>query len=216
MTASLLWTLAATGFGFAFIHASLPTHWLPFALAARAQGWGRARALWVTALAGCGHLGMTALLGFAAAWLGLEVNHALGHWFPAAAAAVLAGFGGYYLWRGYRGRADGHRRLSVAATQASGDRRSDRAVIAGLFTMLMLSPSEVFIPVYVAGARYGWGGFAVLTAVLTVATLTAMLLFTALALRGLQALRVRWIERNESTLLGGALLLLAILVLVLE
>ena len=56
-------TLAASGLAVAFIHAAIPTHWLPFVLASRAQGWTHSRTLGVTALAGTGHVLVTAALG---------------------------------------------------------------------------------------------------------------------------------------------------------
>src|SRR3712207_8841841 len=40
-----------------------PTHWLPFVLTARVQRWGKLKTLGITALAGSGHVLMTALLG---------------------------------------------------------------------------------------------------------------------------------------------------------
>jgi len=37
MNDTVLTTILITGFGVAFFHAAIPTHWLPFVLAARAQ-----------------------------------------------------------------------------------------------------------------------------------------------------------------------------------
>ena len=37
--------LGASGLAVAFIHAAIPTHWLPFIVVARAQGWSRGRTL---------------------------------------------------------------------------------------------------------------------------------------------------------------------------
>jgi len=58
-------SVAATGFAVAFLHAALPTHWLPFVLVGRAQKWTTGRTLGVTLLAGLGHVGLTILLGLA-------------------------------------------------------------------------------------------------------------------------------------------------------
>jgi hypothetical protein len=65
---------------------------------------------------------------------------------------------------------------------------SDFAIVLGLITAVTFSPCEGFLPVFVAGARYGWLGFAVLCLILAVATLAGMLLLTGLKLRGLQHL----------------------------
>ena len=55
-------TLAASGLVVAFIHAAIPTHWLPFVVVARAQGWSRGRALLMVTLCSGGHVLMTTAL----------------------------------------------------------------------------------------------------------------------------------------------------------
>ena len=52
MSNALLYPLLATAFAAAFIHAVLPTHWLPFVLVGRGQGWSSARTLGAAALSG--------------------------------------------------------------------------------------------------------------------------------------------------------------------
>jgi hypothetical protein len=64
MKDAVLITLIVTGFTVAFLHAAIPTHWLPFVVAARAQRWNLAKTLVVTGVAGSGHvLSTTALVG---------------------------------------------------------------------------------------------------------------------------------------------------------
>ena len=45
MTGTLFLSIVALGFGVAFLHAAIPTHWLPFALTARGQGWSLGKTL---------------------------------------------------------------------------------------------------------------------------------------------------------------------------
>ena len=63
MNETVLTTIAFTGFTVAFFHAAIPTHWLPFVAAGRAQRWSHSKTLLITALAGTGHVLTTALLG---------------------------------------------------------------------------------------------------------------------------------------------------------
>ena len=60
---SLLIPIAATAFGVAFAHAAIPTHWLPFVLAGRSQGWSPGKTLSVTLSAGAAHVVFTTLMG---------------------------------------------------------------------------------------------------------------------------------------------------------
>jgi nickel/cobalt exporter len=105
---------------------------------------------------------------------------------------------------------------AVALVDTLTPNTSDRAVILGLFAALALSPCEGFLPVFVAGVKFGWEGFAALCAVLAVATLGGMLLLTWLTLIGLPHARFDRFERYESKVLGGLLVLLGIAVLILE
>ena len=82
MNQALFTTIALTGFTVAFLHAAIPTHWLPFVLTARVQKWNRSKTLLVTGLAGSGHVLFTAVLGFLVAWFGIALNDKYGSWFP--------------------------------------------------------------------------------------------------------------------------------------
>lgn len=243
-------TVAATGFVVAFFHAAIPTHWLPFVLASRAQRWSRAKTLAVTATAGGGHVLLTTLLGVFIVWLGIAIDERIGHLFPWFAGGALVIFGLYYVVRQLRGRGHGHTHQDHAdygidhshphvyshepADHAQGSKTtvgeamqhlrameqpkptSDWVAIGSLLALLTFSPCEGFLPVYLSGIRYGWMGFALLSAILAGATLVGMVLFTWLTLIGLEKLKLQLLERYESGILGGALCLLGIFVILFE
>ena len=87
-------TLLATGFAVGFLHAIIPTHWLPFVAAARAQSWTKAKTLAVTGFAGTGHVLFTTALGVLIVWGGMEINSHIGKYFPflAGGALIVLGF----------------------------------------------------------------------------------------------------------------------------
>ena len=234
MNDSVLTTIAITGFGIAFFHAAIPTHWLPFVLTARAQHWSRGKTLVITALAGSGHVLFTALLGLLVAWVGITLNEHIGIWFPRIAGSVLLLFGLFYIVRQLRGHSHthlhlfaGHRhehagehqsehehehRFEQAAIHAS----SDFLAIVSLLALLTFSPCEAFIPVYVSGVRYGWPGFALLTLVLSIATVAGMVVFTFLALAGIEQIKLRWFDKYESGVIGGLLCVVGLLIILFE
>lgn len=86
--------------------------------------------------------------------------------------------------------------------------KSDKAVILGLLGLLTFSPCEGFLPVYLSGAAYGWTGFIALSAILAIATVVGMIVFTWLTLRGIERLRLGFLERYESGILGALFLFL--------
>ena len=233
-----LTTIAALGFPVAFLHAALPTHWLPFVLVGRARRWTRVKTIAITAGAGLGHVALTSLLGLLVAWFGFALNETVGGIFPWIAAGILALLGIYYLWRQARGvgilhhhppgtahHADAHCGEStdhshwddeLKDTALISARAADSAAVSGLFVMLTVSPCEAFLPVYLSGVQFGWRGFIVLSLILAVAALAGMTLFTWLALFGFDRIRIQRFERKEAGLVGTIFLLLAVAVVVLE
>lgn len=347
MNSQVLTTIAVTGFSVAFFHAAIPTHWLPFVLAARVQKWSKSKTLLITTLAGCGHVLFTAALGFLVAWCGIKLSDKIGNWFPLIAGGALLAFGLYYVIQQIRGKGHGHSHMfgghahdhgeaghgprdgmlvdtghgfieitvfetgvppqfrlffydgrkqpqpvPFAASveietvrrdgarqsftfRAAGEylesttdipephefkaivqlshghhahthevqfeehdhghaphdhggcnhdsetiqppqRKSDWAAIVSLLALLTFSPCEGFLPVYVAGVRYGWSGFFLLTLILSVATIAGMIVFTWLTLAGMEKLKLAFLEKYESGILGGLLCVLGLLVIILE
>lgn len=88
--------------------------------------------------------------------------------------------------------------------------KSDAAVIVGLFTLLTFSPCEGFLPIYLSAISFGWPGFVILSTVLALATLAGMMVFTQLTMLGIQRLRLEFLERRESAILGGLMLFLGV------
>lgn len=236
--ATTLTTIAALGFTVAFFHAAIPTHWLPFVLVGRARRWTARKTLAITLTAGLGHVALTSVLGLAVAWFGFQLSESAGDMFPKIAGGVLAALGAFYLWRQWRGKGICHHHPPGSTHHADphcgeasehshwddelktsplvSSRVGDSAAVGGLFVMLTLSPCEAFLPVYLSGVQFGWRGFVVLSAILAVGALAGMTIFTWLALRGLDRVRLRRFERQEAGLLGAIFLTLALIVVVLE
>src|SRR5918998_3614240 len=137
VSGTLLGSILATGFAVAFLHAAIPTHWLPFVLVGRAQGWGARKILTVAVLAGGGHVASTALLGLVLTAAGMALDALLGPWLARAAGVLLIGFGLYYLLlrrpHVHRMALPGGGSVAVSATEAAQPRYgSDRAALLGL------------------------------------------------------------------------------------
>lgn len=220
MNDAVLTTIAITGFGVAFFHAAIPTHWLPFVLAARAQRWNHVRTLGVTALAGTGHVIFTALLGLLIAWFGIALTERIGVWFPRIAGVALIALGIFYLYRQVTGKGHAHHHLFCGHGGHEHDHSppeaSDRVAITSLLTLLTFSPCEAFLPVYASGVRYGWSGFALLTVILSVGTVAGMVLFTWLTLTGVRKMKLAALEKFESAIIGVLLGVVGVLIILFE
>jgi hypothetical protein len=207
MNDAVFWTVAAGGGVAALLHAALPTHWLPFVLVGRAQGWSGRKTLAVTALAGGGHILATLTLAVLLMGAGLALGERVGPILQVVAGGVLIAFGLFYLLRAPP---------NVDGVAAPRRRVSDMAAVLGLVGVLALSPGETFASVLLAGLPYGWSGFAILSAVLASATLGGMLVFTGASWMGAARLKLDRAERLERRVLGAALCALGILVLVVK
>src|SRR3954447_11850106 len=234
MNDAILTTIALTGFGVAFFHAAIPTHWLPFVLASRAQHWNHSKTLAITALAGSGHVLVTALLGLLIAGFGIVLNERIGAWFPIIAGSVLLLLGLYYMWRQFTGHGHAHHHLfcghahshpgelehehdhSAPPVSARRAASSDRVAVTSLLALLTFSPCEAFLPIYASGIQYGWLGYALLTAILSVGTVAGMVLFTSLTLAGVQKVKLTLLEKYESGLIGTLLCVVGVLIIFFE
>lgn len=227
MNDTALASIALTGFVVAFLHAAIPTHWLPFVLVAKARGWSRAKALAIVATAGMGHVGLTSLIGLVIAWFGFQLEESIGHAFPIVTGGLLFAIAAYYGWRQWTGRGVCHHHPPGSkheASKACSDHehahehthwdeelkdtplvkpdRGDWAAVSGLFVMLTLSPCEGFLPIYLSGVQWGWTGFVVLSVILAFGAVGSMTLLTWLTLVGSERLRVERFERFEAGMLA--------------
>ena len=242
MNDTALASIAVTGFVVAFLHAAIPTHWVPFVLVGKARGWSRVHTIGVTALAGLGHVMLTGLIGLAIAWFGFELEESFGHVLPLATATVLLAVAAYFGWRQWQGQgvchhhppgsehapsaacghehehdhAQTHWDAELKDTPLVKEDRGNWAAISGLFVMLTLSPCEGFLPIYLTGVQFGWRGFWVLSAILAVATLAGMTLFTWLTLVGMDRFRLDRFERYEAGMLATLFFVLGVLALVVQ
>lgn len=206
MHSSFLVTLVLSGFSVALLHAAIPTHWLPFVMIGRTRGWSRRQIFCAVMIAGGGHIVATTLLGIAVARFGVELNETFEEVFHWGVAALLIALGLWLAFRAPHGRAcdhcHGREKLIPEAT--------DRAALWGLFLTLTLSPCELFLPIYLTAAPYGWIGITSLSLVLAVATFGGMMALTWVALAGAERLRPRWMARLDQRHVGAALCALGV------
>ena len=206
---SLLVSLLLGGFVTAFLHAALPTHWLPFVLVGRAQRWSLASTLWSVLAAGLAHIAVTAVVGGLIVAAGLALDQWVAGVLPYVSAGLLFVLGLFYLTRATLMKpvpASGPELETPEATV------SQAAAFWGLVAVMAASPGEVLLPLYLSSAEEGLMVLALLTVVLAVGTVLGMAVFTTLARAGASILRLERWTRYEGAILGLALIALGLLV----
>jgi ABC-type nickel/cobalt efflux system permease component RcnA len=113
-----IWMLAGTAATLGLVHTVIgPDHYLPFIVIGRARSWTLRKTLFVSFLAGLGHILSSVVLGFVGIALGIAVARLEGVESTRGelAAWLLIGFGfAYFLWgmrRAWRGKAHTHAHL---------------------------------------------------------------------------------------------------------
>ena len=205
----VLWSLLGGGFVAAFLHAALPTHWLPFVLVGRAQRWTLARTLMVVTAAGVAHIASTAVVGSLIVAAGLALDALVAGLLPHLSAVLLFAFGAFYLVRSFVRRPvmAGGPTLDLAEPTVS-----HGTAFWGLIAVMALSPGEVLLPSYMSSAQEGVAALGLLTAVFAVGTILGMAIFTTLARAGASVLRLERWARYEGAILGLALIAIGLLV----
>lgn len=205
----VLLSLLGGGFVAAFLHAALPTHWLPFVLVGRAQRWSLTRNLLVVAAAGLAHIASTAVVGSLIVAAGLALDEIVAGLLPHLSAILLFGFGAFYLVRSFvrRPAMAGGPALDLAEPTVG-----HAAAFWGLVAVMALSPGEVLLPIYMSSAQEGVGALALLTGVFAVGTILGMAVFTTLARAGASVLKLERWARYEGAVLGLALIAIGLLV----
>ena len=213
--------LLAGAMSVATLHALIPSHWLAFAVIGRSQRWESAQTLRVAALAGVGHVLFTTVLGIAVATAGKalwrvippQIEHL-------ASAGVLIALGLYFLFTKPHHHSPEEAGEDSKAHSQGLHRKSERKIpntIMGSLAMGMtLSPCLDLLSVYVAASTQSWVLILAVSLILCVTTLVVMLTLVWLTLRGLERLKLGWLEKYEGKLVGGVLIVLGLVLTVMK
>ncbi len=218
LTALLMGTVSI-----AALHALIPSHWLAFAVVARARQWTLRRTLLVTLLAGGGHILLTIALGIVVMFAGKTLLRAIPPQVEhAATGGLLIALGAYFVVSCLRGGHHHHHhhahdeRLEEVTEEATrsdslGRLGQEPTVMGALVLGMTLSPCLDLLSVFVAASAMPWHVVFLVSACLAVTTLGLMLLLVWLTTLGLQRIRLRWLEHNEGLIIGFALIALGAL-----
>lgn len=220
-----LLTLSAAAI--AFMHTILgPDHYLPFVAMAKARNWSFARTMRITLVCAVGHLLGSVVLGLIGITVGVQLASL--EWLEGLrgnlAAWLMIGFGLAYLawgvrhaarnrphshWHTHEGLAHRHVHTHHAGHahvhEASRPGRSLTPWV--VFVIFVLGPCEPLIPLLMyPAARESLAGVMAVTLVFGLVTVLTMLATVALALKGLEKVRLRPLERYAHALAGGTVL----------
>ncbi|MCL4425846.1 MAG: hypothetical protein M1299_11195 [Firmicutes bacterium] len=218
--------LAAAG------HTLIPDHWLPYILTAKAKKMPRSRAMGMAVVGAIAHLFSTVLIGLvfaligegAAAWITRGLDTFIG--------LVVIGLGVYFIWRGWpregqprqrqddpdhshahhhnhAGQTDDHPHAGHGHSHSHDLVRSDYALGA----LLGARPCAESIPIFLAASTRGVFTSLAAIAAWVAVTIVSMVGIVWLSLRGLETVRLEWLERNGEVLSGIIIVVVGVIAL---
>jgi ABC-type nickel/cobalt efflux system permease component RcnA len=221
--------LAGTAASVGLVHTVIgPDHYLPFIVIARARGWKLRKTLFVSFLAGLGHIGSSVVLGLVGIALGIAVARLEGVESArgTVAAWLLIGFGfAYFVWglrRARKKKPHSHPHIHLHDHDEHGGAHdhlhthadADHVHVHGeegkvnitpwvLFTIFVFGPCEPLIPlVMYPAARHSASGVVVVTAAFGLVTIAAMLTIITAGTLGASFVRLGRLERYSHALAG--------------
>lgn len=195
----------------AFFHALAPDHWMPFVALARGSRWPMRRLVFVTTLAGVGHVVSSLLLGLLGLTAGWAVHRLEGTeaWRGGVTIWLLIGFGvAYALW-GLKHAQHHHPHVSVQeAVKVYAAKR-----IWMLIAILVFGPCEPLIPLMFLAYERGMAAVGVVSLVFSLVTVAMVVGQSGLVYAGVRLVHAGWVERYAHALAGLVIVLTAIGVL---
>jgi len=209
-----------------------PDHYLPFIALAKSRGWNMTRAMVWTFVCGVGHIATALLLAagflFLGEWLSKEHFKLIDDHRGNIAAWLLIALGAAYTAWGIRAailsrphththtHEDGEVHVHKHSHKCAGHRHwHERPATAKvlpwiLFIIFAFGPCEAIWPLLAAATVVGRICLIVSTLVFAVITILTMMVTVALALRGIQFLRLGFLERYAHAIAGLTILLCGI------
>ncbi len=196
----------------AFLHALAPDHWLPFIMIGRAQKWSIRKLIFVTFIAGIGHVGSSVLLGIIGLFIGMELSKLQG--FEGLRGEVglwlLIGFGiAYAIW-GLKHAKHPHKHEIVD------EKILNKKVVTvwTLFAIFVLGPCEPLIPLLFVSLKFKTAGIIAVIIVFSIMTWIMMIAQVLIGYLGIQLVKLEKLERYSHTIAGAVIALTGVFILV--
>jgi cadmium resistance protein CadD (predicted permease) len=205
-------TLLVSTASIAFLHALAPDHWLPFIMIGRAQKWSIKKLIFVTFIAGIGHVGSSVLIGLIGLFIGMELSKLEGLEALRGEVGIwlLIGFGiAYALW-GLKHARHPHRHEIVD------EKILNRKVVTvwTLFAVFVLGPCEPLIPLFFISLKFQVAGIIGVIVVFSIMTWIMMIAQAVIGYLGIQLVKFETLERYSHTIAGVVIALTGVFILV--
>ncbi len=223
--------LTGTAASIGFLHTLFgPDHYVPFIVMARARKWSLWKTSWITVLSGIGHVGSSIIIGIIgiAAGIGISKIEGLEFFRGDLAAYAFILFGLIYMiwgiWRAVKNKPHIHKHLHADGSMhehehnhtTEHDHIHKKNITPWiLFTIFVLGPCELLIPVLMyPAAQESTSGVILITTVFLITTVATMLSVVIMGYYGFKFINFGKAERYMHAIAGAMVLLSGIAIVV--
>lgn len=186
------------------LHGLIPSHWLPVLALKSKFGWTSGYTLKVAFAAGLAHVLSTVALGMILGFASFSIADRIEVFTEWVTPAILICLGIFFIWqhnRHHHFHLGGAKRLKNVAPQK---------VIILLMIMMFLSPCLEIEALFVSAGAIGWSAMIWVGTIYAVVSCLGIVLWVAIAQKGLSKLNWHKLEHNSGLISGVVLILLGI------
>jgi putative Mn2+ efflux pump MntP len=194
-------------------HSLIPNHWFPIATVSISEKWTRADSLRITALIGFLHTISTIAIGIVIGFIGIKLGNAIEVVESIYAPTILIGLGLIFIITNFRKNYH-HSHCHIDSEEIKeASKKSKRAIIAALGTMMFFSPCVEIEAYYFSIAYTGWFGILTLSTIYLLITVLGMTIMVDISRKSLEFLnkKLHFLEHYEKAISGTILVLLGII-----
>lgn len=193
--------LLISTFIISFLHALIPSHWMPIITLSKIFKWDHKHTIRTTIIASLAHCASTILLGIVLAISGSLIGKNIEYFSSLIAPIILATLGLWVIIRHSK-----HKHFHLHLDENLPYENQKKLMFTILLTMF-LSPCLEIEALFVSAGTMGWLMVLLIAVVYLVVTTIGMVVWMNLALKGLNKLNSHKIEHNAGLISGIVLIL---------
>jgi nickel/cobalt transporter (NicO) family protein len=193
---SVPFSTVATGvIGVSLLHSLVPHHWLPFVAVGRKHKWTTGKTLSLLSLGASVHIFSTIMVGLLVGYLGHQIDQRYEALHGIVPGLILILFGGGFI---------------LFNSSHFHEELSEKMAASTLIVMLGVSPCVIVAPLFLILGPMGLKAIIEVCLAMALLSVAGMTFFGWLAIKGLNAMKLDWLEKYESRVIGGVLILLGV------
>ena len=181
---------------------------MPIVVMARSERWDQGRSLRIAALAGFSHTASSIIIGVAVGALGLKLTEVSKTAMELVAPVIFLIFGIMYILAGIRDNIRDHKHRHIHLEEAT--KKKTRAAVTAIVIAMFFSPCMEIDTYFFNASLAGWQGILIVLVTYLLVTVAGIIFMVRLGLKGVEAVKLQFLEQYEKHIMGFILILMAL------